>query len=77
MAMVLSKIQVSNPVSHCDCAVSVIRCPSSIVNFLACVHSRGHTFSMIIMKLGQNDCLDKISDDFENGSCWIKKLVTK
>ena len=31
------------------------------------VRSRGHIFSLIIMKLGQNVCLDKISDDFEMG----------
>ena len=36
------------------------------------VHSRGHIFSPIIMKLGQNVCLDKISDRFENRSCWVK-----
>ena len=36
------------------------------------VHSRGHIFSPIIMKLGQNVCLDKISDRFESGSCWVK-----
>ena len=36
------------------------------------VHSRGHIFSLIIMKHGQNVCLDKISDRFENGSCWVK-----
>ena len=36
------------------------------------VHSRGHIFSPIIMKLGQNVCLDEISDRFENGSCWVK-----
>ena len=27
-----------------------------------CVHSRGHIFSQIIMKLGQNVCLDEITD---------------
>ena len=31
-----------------------------------CVRSRGHI--MIIMKLGQNVCLDEIADRFENGS---------
>ena len=31
------------------------------------VHSRGHIFSSIIMKLGQNVCLDEIPDVFENG----------
>ena len=30
-----------------------------------CVRSRGHIFSSIIMKLGQNLCLDEISDKFE------------
>ena len=34
-----------------------------------CVHPRGHIFSPIIMKLGQNVCLDKISDEFESWSC--------
>ena len=33
-----------------------------------CVHSRGHIFSPIIMKLGQNDFLDDIWYKFENGS---------
>ena len=37
-----------------------------------CVHSRSHIFSLIIMKLGQNVCLDEISDEFENGSCRVK-----
>ena len=34
-----------------------------------CVSSSGHIFSSIIMKPGQNFCLYKISDEFENGSC--------
>ena len=33
------------------------------------VRCRGHIFSQIIMKLGQNFCLDEIS---ENGSCRVK-----
>ena len=33
--------------------------------------SRGHIFSPIIIKLGQNVCLDEISDEFENGLCWV------
>ena len=36
------------------------------------VYSRGHIFSPIIMKLGQNVCLDQVLDRFENGSCWVK-----
>ena len=42
-----------------------------------CVRSRDHIFSPIIMKLGQNVCLDEISDAFENGSCWVKNWVTE
>ena len=37
-----------------------------------CVRSRGYIFNLIIMKLGQNVCLDKISDKFETGS-WGSK----
>ena len=36
------------------------------------VRSRSHIFSLIIMKLGQNVCLDEISKVCENGSCWVK-----
>ena len=37
-----------------------------------CVHSGGHISSLIIMKLGQNVCLDEISDQVETGSCQVK-----
>ena len=37
-----------------------------------CVCSTGHIFSQMIMKLGQNICLDEISDEFKSGSCWVK-----
>ena len=37
-----------------------------------CVRSRGHIFSPIIMKLGQNVFLDEVLDEFENESCLIK-----
>ena len=37
-----------------------------------CVCPRGHMFSPIIMKLGQNVCLDEILDEFENESCHVK-----
>ena len=33
----------------------------------SCVCSRGHIFSAILMKLGQNVCLSKISNEFEMG----------
>ena len=41
------------------------------------VHSRGHISSPIVMKLGQNVCLDEISDECENGSCLAKNEVTQ
>ena len=37
-----------------------------------CVRSRGHIFSPIIMKLGQNVCLDQVSVEFEIRSCQIE-----
>ena len=52
-------------VSYCESAVSV-------VNFFAWVLSRSHIFSRIIMKLGQNVCLDEISDKFQIRSCGVK-----
>ena len=39
----------------------------------SCVRSRGHIFSQIIVKLGQNVRLDEISDKSGNGSCRVKK----
>ena len=59
-------------VSYWDSAVSVVRRASSVVNFLPCVRSRGHSFGRILMKVGQDVCLDEISDEFENGSCGVK-----
>ena len=57
----------------------IATCPSSfvchsscVINFLAYVRSRGHIFSHIIVKLGQNVCLDKIFDEFENRLCQVK-----
>ena len=44
------------------------------MNFLPCVHSGGHIFSLIIMKHGQNVCLDEISDEFENVGSKTKSL---
>ena len=52
--------------------IVIVLCVSSVINFMACVRSRGHIFSPIITKLGQNPRLDKISDDFENGSYQIE-----
>ena len=36
-----------------------------------------HILSLIVMKLSQNVCLDEISEEFENGSYWVKNQVTK
>ena len=59
-------------VSYCDSAVSFVRHRSSVINFLPCIHLTGHIFSPLIMKLGQKVCLDDISDEIENRSCWVK-----
>ena len=37
-----------------------------------CVCTRGHIFSPIIMKSGQNICLEEMSDKLGNGLCWVK-----
>ena len=37
-----------------------------------CVRSRGHIFSLIVIKCGQNVCLDVISDEWEIGACRVK-----
>ena len=42
-----------------------------------CVRFRGHIFSPIFMKPGQNGCLDETSKEFENGSCLVKNQVTR
>ena len=55
----------------------VVLCPSCVVNFLPCARFRGQNFSPILMKFGQNVCFDKISDEFENGSCRVKNYVTR
>ena len=36
------------------------------------VRSRGHIFSQIPMKVGQDVCLDDILDKLKNGSCGVK-----
>ena len=36
------------------------------------VGSRGHIFSRILMKVGQDVCLDDFSDEFKNGSRGVK-----
>ena len=54
------------------CWSSFVRHSSCIINFLACVCSRGHIFSLIIMKLGWNVCLDEISKKFEMGHVKLK-----
>ena len=43
----------------------------------ACVHSRDHIFSPVIMELGQNACIDETLNEFENESCRLKNYVTR
>ena len=42
-----------------------------------CVHYRGHIVSQIIVKVGQNVCLDEILDECENRLCQVKNWVTR
>ena len=58
---VLTKSRTSSKMGHVG---SKTRSPSQILE-KPCVGSRGHIFSPIIMKLGQNACLNKILDEFE------------
>ena len=37
-----------------------------------CVRSRGHSSSQIILKHGQNVCLDEILDEVEHCACEVK-----
>ena len=37
-----------------------------------CVSSRSHILYLILLKVGQNVCLDDIWVAFENGSCGVK-----
>ena len=50
---------------------SKTRSPGQILG-KPCVRSRGHIFSRILMTVGQDVCLDDISDEFENGSRGVK-----
>ena len=40
-----------------------------------CILSRGHIFRLILIKLGQNVCLYRMSNEFENGSFQIKIIM--
>ena len=50
---------------------SKTRSPGQILG-KPCVRSRGHIFSRILMKVGQDVCLDDISDKLKNGSRGVK-----
>ena len=42
-----------------------------------CVRSRGHIFNMIIMKLGQNFCLDEILDKYRSKTRSLGQILDK
>ena len=65
---VLMKSQISSKMGHVR---SKTRSIGQILE-KPCARYRGHIFSRMIMKLGQNVCLDEISEDFENRSYGIK-----
>ena len=43
----------------------------------SCLHSRGHIYCPIFMKLGENMCPNDILDKFENGSGWLKNMAAR
>ena len=53
-------------------AFVVVQCLFLCRQHLHCGHSRGNIFSSTDLKFGQNVCLDKISDECEFGSSWVK-----
>ena len=42
-----------------------------------CVRSRRNSFSLIILTLGQNNCLNEISEEVRNGKGQVKNYVTR
>ena len=52
--------------ASCVCALCIMR------QLLACEHSRGHSFSPIIIKLAQNDHLDNMSVKLNMGDIGSK-----
>ena len=59
-------------IENVSCGVKKTRSLGQILE-KGCVHSRGLIFGLILMKLGQNVCIDEISDDFKIRSCGIIK----
>ena len=68
--IVLMKSQTSSKMGHVG---SKTRSLGQILKKKPCVRSRGHIFSLIIMKLCQNVCLDEISEELKMGHAGSKK----
>ena len=59
----------------CSClAFGITFCPLFIVNYLPCLHSRGHIYCLIFMEFGQKICLNDILVEFRNWVTWEQKL---
>ena len=65
---VLMKFQMSSKIGH----IGLKTWSLGQILEKPCVCSRGHIFSPIIMKFGQNICIDKISNEYENRLCQVK-----
>ena len=68
----LMKSRTSSKMGHVGSKTS----PLGYILEKPCVRSRSRIFNPIIMKLGQNVCLNEISDDFEKRACRVKNQVT-
>jgi len=60
-------LTISSPSSNMGHVGFKSRSPGQILEN-SCLHSRGHIFYPILMKLGRNVCLDNIKANFENES---------
>ena len=63
-----SSLNMDHVGSKCRSAGQIIEKP--------CEHSRGHSFSLIFIKLAQNNNLDNISVKFKYGSYGVKKNIS-
>ena len=70
---VLMKFRMSSKIGH---VMSKTRLLVQILE-KSCVGSRGHIFSPITMKLGQNVCYDELSNEFGKWVMWGQKLDHK
>ena len=63
--------EITDECENGSCGVKTTRSLNQILK-QPCVLFRGHIFSQLLMKLGQNVSLNEILDNFINESCRVK-----